>query len=642
MRELEPGTEIAGYRIERIVGQGGMGLVYLATHLELGRRVALKLIAPVYAHDEVFRERFKEESRQAASIDHPNVIPVYEAREADGALFLAMRYVDGPDLRRLVEDEGPLGPERAAGIVAQVGSALDAAHKEGLVHRDVKPGNVLLTAGDPEHAYLTDFGLVKRIEATAQLTQSGQFVGTLDYMAPEQIYAEQPDARTDVYSLGCVLFHTLTGRVPFEREPEAAKIYAHLNEPPPRPSDVIGDLPGELDAVVTRAMAKEPAERFPSAGDLGRATRAAAQHRAPSQPERSVATGAAAPTRPASTRVAEPEATTTLVPEAPARRAPRARLAIVLAALAIAVLAFVLVIAPDGDDSNSGGLSPDAYFPAPSRVNWLDGFRGELLVTLEENGMEQLARLDDRGVEQLPVPPVVDFAGADLGSGRAEDVLAVYSRCEQEAHCDVFRSVLGKRAGIAVEGADLPDCNEVGPSVASGAIAYGVYGPGGPSCAPGLYLKGSSIEEPQLVNPNWHGGTELNEHLLAWVDGTRIRVASTDTRPLQPITVVPPRGHKFTFPVAIERGLLYFVDYQLAKGHSAERFFIARTDARTHSGIDRYGSRRAVAFTGKPRFAIRTRPRSLYFSGETQQDPKSGLETITRDDKPEFTHWLSP
>src|SRR5215213_5257923 len=212
VNELEPGDEFAGCRIEAIAGRGGMGVVYRATELSLGRPVALKLLAPDRARDSGFRERFQRESRMAAAIDHPNVIPVYAAGEHDGALYLVMRYVGGTDLHALLRDQGALEPERAAALVAQVGAALDAAHRAGLVHRDVKPANVLL-AGD--HAYLSDFGLTRLARSDTQLTESGQWMGTVEYCSPEQLRGARTDARADVYSLGCVLFAALTGGPPF-------------------------------------------------------------------------------------------------------------------------------------------------------------------------------------------------------------------------------------------------------------------------------------------------------------------------------------------------------------------------------------------------------------------------------------------
>ncbi len=286
--EFTPGDVFANHRIEGLAGRGGMGVVYRATDLDLDRLVALKVIAPELAEEPDFRARFVAESKAAASIEHPHVIPVYYAGEREGVLFIVMRYVDGPDLRALVRAEGRLGAERAAQIVAQVAGALDAAHAHGLVHRDVKPANVLL--GDEDHAYLTDFGLTKREASTGGLSRTGGWVGTLGYVAPEQIRGERVDARTDVYALGCVLVHALTGGAPFVRESDEATLWAHLNAPPP--SDKV---PPEFAAVVERALAKDPADRYPSAGDFGRAALAAAGRSAAPGPERNVARGAAAP-----------------------------------------------------------------------------------------------------------------------------------------------------------------------------------------------------------------------------------------------------------------------------------------------------------------------------------------------------------
>jgi serine/threonine protein kinase/DNA-binding SARP family transcriptional activator len=270
--DLQPGTEVAGYRIERTLGRGGMSVVYLAEHDWLQRKVALKVLAPQLAEDERFRERFVRESRLAASLDHPNVIPIYEAGASGGDLFIAMRYVDGTDLRTLLHESGALEPGKTMAIVRQVAEALDAAHEQGLVHRDVKPGNVLLArqrgSEQGEHVYLSDFGLTKRSASDSGITGTGQFVGTLDYAAPEQFKGGTPDARTDVYSLGCVLFECLTGSPPFTSENDAGLMYAHLQEAPPPVTAARPELLPEIDGVIARAMAKAPEERQASAGTL--------------------------------------------------------------------------------------------------------------------------------------------------------------------------------------------------------------------------------------------------------------------------------------------------------------------------------------------------------------------------------------
>ena len=274
------GTVLAGYRIDSVIGYGGMGVVYLAEHLGLRRKVALKLIAPHLSRDVDFQKRFEHEARAAASVDHPNVIPVYDYQQVGGELFMTMRFVDGPDLRSVIKREGPLAPERASDLIAQAAAGLDAAHARGLIHRDVKPANILLEerAGG-EHVYVMDFGLAKGASATS-LTLSGGFMGTLDYASPEQI-AQRPDQpvdhRTDVYSLGCVLFETVVGTPPFRRDTEVAKVYAHLNDPPPSARDAAPHVPEALDAVIAKALAKDPAKRQQSAGELGRAVVQAAR-----------------------------------------------------------------------------------------------------------------------------------------------------------------------------------------------------------------------------------------------------------------------------------------------------------------------------------------------------------------------------
>jgi DNA-binding SARP family transcriptional activator/Tol biopolymer transport system component/tRNA A-37 threonylcarbamoyl transferase component Bud32 len=270
--DLQPGTEVAGYRIVSTLGRGGMSVVYLAEHDWLQRKVALKVLAPQLAEDERFRERFVRESRLAASLDHPNVIPIYEAGASGGELFIAMRYVEGTDLRSLLHEGGALEPARALAIVRQVAAALDAAHEQGLVHRDVKPGNVLLArqrgSEVGEHVYLSDFGLTKRSASDSGITGTGQFVGTLDYAAPEQFKGRTPDDRTDVYSLGCVLFECLTGSPPFTSENDAGLMYAHLQAVPPSVTAQQPELPREIDRVVAMAMAKAPADRQQTAGAL--------------------------------------------------------------------------------------------------------------------------------------------------------------------------------------------------------------------------------------------------------------------------------------------------------------------------------------------------------------------------------------
>jgi YVTN family beta-propeller protein len=270
---LSTGSVLGDFRIDDEIGRGGMGVVYRATQISLGRPVALKVISESLSDREGFRERFERESRLAASLDHPNIIPVYAAGEHDGVLFIVMRFVDGRDLRALLAAEGAFDPARAAGVVAQVASALDAAHERGLVHRDVKPANILVAArGGGEHTYLTDFGLTKRTASDSGLTAAGEWVGTLDYVAPEQLRGEQVDGRADVYALGCVLYELLTGEVPFTRDDDIAKLWAHISDPAPSPLERAPDTPRPLAAVAGRCMEKDPGDRFQTAGDMGRAS----------------------------------------------------------------------------------------------------------------------------------------------------------------------------------------------------------------------------------------------------------------------------------------------------------------------------------------------------------------------------------
>ena len=265
---LAAGSRVAGYLLEEQVGAGGMAVVYRALDERLDRRVALKVLAPALAADQAFRQRFIRESRAAAAVDDPHIIPVFEAGEASGVLFIAMRYVPGGDVRSLVRRDGPLSPRRAMEIISQVASALDAAHRRGLVHRDVKPANMLMDASSdadrPDHVYLSDFGLSKGAPSSVGLTSSGQFLGTPAYMAPEQIEGRQVDGRTDEYALACAVFEMLSGSPPFPHHQPMALIWAQMSESPPPLTSRRPDLPPAVDAVLARAMAKAPQDRYAS------------------------------------------------------------------------------------------------------------------------------------------------------------------------------------------------------------------------------------------------------------------------------------------------------------------------------------------------------------------------------------------
>ncbi|CAL9352669.1 serine/threonine-protein kinase [Streptomyces sp. NPDC058947] len=273
------GRQIAGYRIEQEIGRGGMAVVYRARDLRLERTVALKLLAPELARNDTFRRRFTHESRAAAAIDHPHIVPVFEAGETDGVLYIAMRYVPGSDLRHVLDREGPLPPPTAVRVAAQVASALDAAHEHGLVHRDVKPGNILVARGTdsdhPEHVYLTDFGLTKKSLSLTGFTTVGQFVGTLDYVAPEQISGKPVDARCDVYGFACVVYEVLTGHPPFQRDDDMALLWAHQYDDPPPLTASRPDIAPQADPVFAKALAKSPDDRYASCLEFVAALRAA-------------------------------------------------------------------------------------------------------------------------------------------------------------------------------------------------------------------------------------------------------------------------------------------------------------------------------------------------------------------------------
>jgi streptogramin lyase len=334
--------EIAGFRIESEIGRGGMGVVYLAHQSFPDRMVALKLLSPDLADDPAFRERFIRESNAAASTEHPNIVPVYGAGEVDGRLYLAMRYVEGTDLGTLLVRESRLSPERAALICAQIADALGAAHERGLIHRDVKPGNILLDARD--HAYLTDFGLIRRTKLDTDITRTGQFMGTIDYVAPEQIKGGEIDGRADVYSLGCVLYECLTGTPPFRKDSEVATIYAHLQDPPPKPDPKLPGMSPAVAATVTKAMAKRPDDRFASAGAMAAALRG---------------TGVARP-----------------------RASWRGRMIAGTVAVAVALAAIVAVVTISGDGDRAQTLQTTAA-PALNSLIQVDAETGEILAVAE-------------------------------------------------------------------------------------------------------------------------------------------------------------------------------------------------------------------------------------------------------------------
>jgi YVTN family beta-propeller protein len=287
------GDEFAGYRLRSVLGRGGMSVVFQAEHPRLGNVVAIKVLAPELASDDIFRTRFLEESRIAASMNHPNVIPIHDMGASDGLLYIVMRYVSGTDLRQMIKKRGRLQPEVAVFLLSQAARALDAAHAKGLVHRDVKPGNLLVERSndddDPDHLYLADFGITKRVMTHTGLTSTGQFLGTVDYVAPEQIRgpaAAGLAGMADQYSLGCVLYECLTGRVPFEKDMIPAIIWAHVEELPTQPTLLRPDLPPAVDEVFARVLAKQPGDRYRNCREFMDAARTALGDRATPPPQR--------------------------------------------------------------------------------------------------------------------------------------------------------------------------------------------------------------------------------------------------------------------------------------------------------------------------------------------------------------------
>jgi Protein kinase domain len=371
------GTEFAGYRIDGLLGRGGMGVVYRAVHPRLGVKIALKLMAPEYVTDESFRERFVREARVAAGIGHPNIVPVYDAGEWQGDLYIAMRYIKGQDLGALVRARGVLTIPETYAIALQIASALDAAHRSGLVHRDVKPANILLEAGpdpdSPPFAYLADLGLSKEVSVDRSATASGELLGTIDYMAPEQISGSPVDGRTDVYSLACVLFECLTGSVPFSRENKAAILWAHLNDEVPRASAENPGLPSTVDAALARGMSKQPEDRFATARAL--VTALGAPLDAPTSTE---------PDEAGTVRMRDSKATPAPPARGAGRRRPRMRLVVAAAVGAllvggIAAAVVLLVGGPDPSASGQTGTGATSTASTDTSAGDLTAFDQELL-----------------------------------------------------------------------------------------------------------------------------------------------------------------------------------------------------------------------------------------------------------------------
>ena len=366
MSNLLTGEVFAGFRVEEILGRGGMGWVYRVHDLALDRERALKVLDPALAQDDAFRQRFQRESQMAAKIEHPAVVPVYQAGEEDGRLFIVMRLIRGPDLQNLVDREGPLDRRRTAKIVTAVAGGLDAAHKNGIVHRDVKPANVLLELGaEGERVYLTDFGIGRPSDAAgAGLTSTGEVIGTADYIAPEQIRGARADARSDIYTLGCVASFLLTGEPPFARENQLATLYAHANAERPRPTLLEPGLPEGIDDVIVRATAIEPAERYASAGEFGAALTQAlgpsSRGTAPIPAPTTAPTPPTSGTSSGSDALGDAETTqltpsSTQQPSSSSRRPFNPLIALGAVALVAAAAAAFLILGGGGDEGDGGG-----------------------------------------------------------------------------------------------------------------------------------------------------------------------------------------------------------------------------------------------------------------------------------------------
>ncbi len=435
MSELETGTVLAGYRIEGVLGRGGMGVVHRATDEQLDRTVAIKVIASAQAQDEGFRRRFIGESRSAAAIDHAHILPVFEAGEADGVLYLVTRLVDGSDLGQHLATAGAITPPEAVDVIEQVGAALDAAHDRGLIHRDVKPANVLLTHEGRRHGthcYLTDFGLAKRANTDTSLTTPGQFVGTLDYIAPEQVRGEHVDGQADQYSLGAVLYECLTGSPPFVRDGDPALMWAHMNDEPPRVSERLPDVVG-LDWVVARAMAKAPGERFASCAEFAEAASAALEGVDPSSFGPPIA-----PPPPAVPPPATPTAPAEPAPPPPAEVAkeadsarPSHRILIGIGVLIVAAIVAAIVFLGGGEDAAPTGtldLANDTASLADQVAKQTDELADAVtardsttdLAKSFDGTEEQASALEKRVTETLPVDDPIRASLRTANAGLAD------------------------------------------------------------------------------------------------------------------------------------------------------------------------------------------------------------------------------
>jgi serine/threonine protein kinase len=446
------GTEFAGYRIEGLLGRGGMGVVYRAEHPRLGALIALKVMDPELATNETFRERFVREARSAAAIKHPSIIPIYDAGEWQGELYIAMRYIEGDDLKSLVGKDGALSAQQTYLIGAQIAGALDAAHRRGLIHRDVKPGNILIEPGpDPDStpiAYLTDLGLTKHVDSQSGVTGSGELLGTIDYIAPEQISGSRVDGRADVYSLACVLFECLTGTVPYVRENQAAVLWAHLHDDVPRASAFNPSLGPAVDTALARGMEKSPEDRFSTARELVEALQAPFE--ATTAVSRDGAQTQTLPV-PSSDPAAAP-----VTP--PAARGRGSRLALTLAVvvglfLGGAAAAGVALLLSDDEPSRSA-TSPDGQEPPAGETN-------------EDPRLAAMTAFDNVLLPHVPdgfrddcrhAPPLTDDFDATLSCRPGGPVSSLtYSHASSGFHLHNYLVSAVKGAGLSASPASLPD-----------------------------------------------------------------------------------------------------------------------------------------------------------------------------------------
>jgi pyruvate/2-oxoglutarate dehydrogenase complex dihydrolipoamide acyltransferase (E2) component len=448
------GTEFAGYRIEGLLGRGGMGVVYRAEHPRLGATIALKVMGPELAMDETFRERFVREARAAARISHPNIIPIYDAGEWQGDLYIAMRYIEGDDLKSILKKNGALPTAQTQAIGLQIAGALDAAHRSGLLHRDVKPGNIMVERGvdaeSPSIAYLADLGLTKHLDSHGGATGSAELLGTIDYIAPEQIAGSSIDGRADVYSLACVLFECLTGSVPYARENQAAVLWAHLHDEVPRATALNPSLTTGLDAVLARGLAKSPEDRFSTGRELVAALQASLEAEAATGPDESetlVARSSAGAATAAVPRAHAAPAPTARAPAPPARGRLGSRRGLALAAAlgvvvgaGIAGAAFLL---SDGDTA-APRTTPEERPATENTPASLSPFENQLLPHVP----------DELRPRCRHAPPLTDQFDATLSCPSGVVSSLTYSHARSGFH--LYNFFLQRVAGAGLEASDPP------------------------------------------------------------------------------------------------------------------------------------------------------------------------------------------